>query len=359
MTMADRVVPGSSLVLSLFVIFSYVVASNGSAGDVDPLYRSCVENCERSGCVEEICFKSCKVPVNGASVEDAWFMQEPLYLRWKEWDCRSDCRYHCMVKRESERESLGQKPVKYHGKWPFKRVFVFQEPLSVAFSALNLAMQFHGWLSFLILVYYKLPLRPQNRSTYYEFTGLWNIYGILSMNSWFWSGVFHSRDVELTEKLDYSSAVALLGYSLIVAILRTCNVRDEAARVMVAAPLIAFVTTHILYLNFYELDYGLNMKVCVIMGVLQLLMWAFWAGFTSHQERYKVWTVVIGGALAMLLEIYDFAPVWGYVDAHAAWHATTIPLTYIWWSFVKDDAILRTSKLISRTKEKTEPKKEQ
>lgn len=64
------------------------------------------------------------------------------------------------------------------------------------------------------------------------------------------------RDVDLTEKLDYSSAVALLGYSLILSILRAFNVRLEAARVMVAAPFLAFVVTHILYLNFYQLDYG-------------------------------------------------------------------------------------------------------
>lgn len=62
--------------------------------------------------------------------------------------------------------------------------------------------------------------------------------------------------MELTEKLDYSSAVAFLGFSLILALLRAFNVRDEATRVMVTAPLIAFVTTHILYLNFYKLDYG-------------------------------------------------------------------------------------------------------
>jgi hypothetical protein len=60
----------------------------------------------------------------------------------------------------------------------------------------------------------------------------------------------------LTEKLDYSSAVALLGYSLILSLLRTFNVKDEATRVMFAAPILAFVTTHILYLNFYDLDYG-------------------------------------------------------------------------------------------------------
>lgn len=60
----------------------------------------------------------------------------------------------------------------------------------------------------------------------------------------------------MTEKLDYSSAVAFIGFSLIVAILRALNVRDEAAKVMVSAPIISFVTTHILYLNFYKLDYG-------------------------------------------------------------------------------------------------------
>ena len=69
--------------------------------------------------------------------------------------------------------------------------------------------------------------------------------------------VLNCRDVDVTEKLDYSSAVALLGYSLILAILRSFTVRDEAARVMVAAPLIAFVTTHILYLNNFKLDYGI------------------------------------------------------------------------------------------------------
>lgn len=64
------------------------------------------------------------------------------------------------------------------------------------------------------------------------------------------------RDVDLTERLDYSSAVAVLGFSLIVSILRTFDVRVEATRVMVSAPILAFVTTHILYINFYKLDYG-------------------------------------------------------------------------------------------------------
>lgn len=170
------------------------------------------------------------------------------------------------------------------------------------------------------------------------------------MNTWFWSAVFHSRDVELTEKLDYSSAVALLGYSLILATIRAFNVRLEAARVMVAAPIIAFTTTHILYLNFYQFDYGLNMIVCTVIGALQLILWAVWAGVTRHPSRLKLWVVVFGGAASMLLDIYDFPPYWGLVDAHALSLAATIPLTYLWWSFARDDSEFITSMLIKKTK---------
>ncbi|AQK95156.1 Per1-like family protein [Zea mays] len=107
-----------------------------------------------------------------------------------------------------------------------------------------------------LLLYYKLPLRPETHKTYYEYTGLWHIYGLLAMNSWFWSAIYHSCDTIWTEKLYFSSDAAFLGYSLILTILRTSSLRDEASRVMVAAPILAFVTTHIMYLNFYELDKG-------------------------------------------------------------------------------------------------------
>ncbi|KAA8544969.1 hypothetical protein F0562_019814 [Nyssa sinensis] len=336
--------------IAFFVVLSCLVGVfDASVGDSDLLYRACVEQCEKTGCVGERCFPHCKFSSDGASLDGPWYMQEPLYLRWKQWDCQSDCRYFCMLDREEEKTALGHGPVKYHGKWPFKRVYGIQEPVSVALSALNLAMHFHGWLSFFILLYYKLPLKP-DKKPYYDYTGLWHVYGLLALNSWFWSAVFHSRDVDFTEKLDYSSAVALLGYSLIVAILRSFNVREEAARVMVSAPLIAFITTHILFLNNYRMDYGWNMKVCIVMAVAQLLIWAIWAGVSHHPSRWKLWVVVLGGGLAMLLEIYDFPPYHGFVDAHALWHATTIPLTYLWWSFIKDDAEFRTSSLLKKVK---------
>ncbi|KAH0854542.1 hypothetical protein HID58_061512 [Brassica napus] len=56
------------------------------------------------------------------------------------------------------------------------------DPASVTFSVLSLAMHFHGW------------------------------------------------DVDITKRLDYSSAIVVLGFSLIVSFLRTFDIRVEAAR---------------------------------------------------------------------------------------------------------------------------------
>ncbi|CAF1712755.1 unnamed protein product [Brassica napus] len=178
------------------------------------------------------------------------------------------------------------------------------DPASVTFSVLSLAMHFHGWLSFFITLY---------------------------------NAVFHTRDVDITKRLGYSSAIAVLGFSLIVSIIRTFDVRVEAARVMVSAPVLALVTTHVLYINFYKLYYGWNMIVCVAMGVAQLFLWARCAAVSRHPSNWKLWVVVIAS---------------GYFDAHSIWHFATVPLTILWRSFIRDDAEFRTSSLLKKSKTK-------
>ncbi|BBN16992.1 post-GPI attachment to proteins factor 3 [Marchantia polymorpha subsp. ruderalis] len=346
----------SAVVPVLVLLSSFLVSCCvASQGDRQSTYRLCTESCEKSGCIDQVCFSNCKHPVNGVNKDG---MSEephtpPLLAAFEEWDCKSECRYQCMMDTESKRAAIGEAPLKYHGKWAFTRMLNLQEPASVFFSVLNLLVHLQGVVSFYFLVHYKLPQRALQlggKSPYYEFWGIWIIYGLLSINSWLWSAVFHSRDMPITEQLDYSSAIALLGYTLIVTIIRTGNLRIEAAQVMVAAPILAFITTHILYLNFYQFDYGLNMKVCVSLGIAQLLLWSGWAGLTRHPHRFKLLFVVVGTALAILLEVFDFAPVWGVLDAHALWHAVTVPLTVFWWSFIKDDARWRTSSVVNRVK---------
>ncbi|WZZ83259.1 hypothetical protein YC2023_103831 [Brassica napus] len=96
------------LLLLLSCLFS---VSYSSLGDADPNYRACVGECEISGCVGQLCFPQC----NSSSNTGPWYTQEPLCLQWQKWGCQGDCRYHCMVNRERERETLGQPPLKYHG----------------------------------------------------------------------------------------------------------------------------------------------------------------------------------------------------------------------------------------------------
>ncbi|RDX76560.1 Post-GPI attachment to proteins factor 3, partial [Mucuna pruriens] len=311
--------------------------------------RSCVKQCEEIGCFGERCFPNCKFSLDEVPISHPWNMLEPIYVQWKKGDCQSDCKYHCMLDREKERELLNKDPVKFHDKWPFKRMYGIQEPASMGFSALNLAMHFHGWMSFFTLLYNKLPLKA-GKKPYYEYANLWHVYGILSLNSWFWSVIFHSRYYELTKRLHYSSSVVLLGYSFILAILRSFNIKEEAIRVMIPAPMISFVTTHIMYLNSFKLDYEWNLKVCVLITVAQLATWAIWSGGSNHPSQWKLRFIVLIGSLAMSLEIYDFPPYQGLLDAHALKQAITIPLTCLWWSFIKDDATFLTSNHLTNSK---------
>jgi hypothetical protein len=42
----------------------------------------------------------------------------------------------------------------------------------------------------------------------------------------------------------------------------------------------------------------------------------------------------------MSLELLDFPPILRVLDAHAAWHAATIPLALAWWDFLVKDALV-------------------
>jgi len=89
-------------------------------------FRTCVRECQTTGIIGENVISHCQSKENDTSVGGSWYNQEQIYIQWKQLNCRTDCRYFCMMQREGERQSLGLSPVKYHGKWPFLRVSVFQ-----------------------------------------------------------------------------------------------------------------------------------------------------------------------------------------------------------------------------------------
>jgi post-GPI attachment to proteins factor 3 len=55
--------------------------------------------------------------------------------------------------------------------------------------------------------------------------------------------------------------------------------------------------------------------------------------------RRRLLTFIVAVNTCVLLELLDFPPLAGLVDAHSLWHAATIPLTTLWYSFVELDCL--------------------
>ena len=102
--------------------------------------RTCVENCEKSGCINDTCYTSCQAAVNGDDKEEKPKSKCP-YDDWIQWDCTNECKYQCMIIRETERREIGQVPVKYHGKWPIVRM------LGLQVCHVSVIMSFSWWFS--------------------------------------------------------------------------------------------------------------------------------------------------------------------------------------------------------------------
>lgn len=250
------------------------------------------------------------------------------------WTCAAECDYTCqhvITDRRVNREFPMLQPiVQFHGKWPFYRVLGMQEVFSVLFSFLNFLAHYYGlkWVETSIPASY--PLRK-----YY--VGL----AYCGFASWTFSMIFHVRDFPLTEKLDYWAAGASVLYGLYLAVIRIVRLDQERPRFKpTLRRLWTFIClglyiAHVSYLTFWSWDYTYNMIANVVVGVLQNLLWTALSIYRYRKDPKKSWTawpamIVLWISLAMSLELFDFPPWWGLVDAHSLWHLGTVIPT-VWW----------------------------
>lgn len=257
--------------------------------------------------------------------------------------------------------------VQFHGKWPFRRFWFIQEPLSVVFSLGNLWAHFKGLRAL-------RRTRPRNDKAAL-FNKILKLNAVVAINSWLWSAVFHSRDLPWTEKADYFSAGGAILYGSYVAVCRTTSLgapSASAARRKLAIVSLAAFTMHCLYLSFGRFDYGYNIMANAIVGLLQISFWLVWslsAFFALHFKTRKdsrsrarwdharrVLPCLMGLVLATSLELFDFEPIpkgWRLLDAHAAWHASTIPVAVLWYKFlVRDVDVLSMDKDLKEDKKR-------
>ncbi|KAJ3243929.1 Post-GPI attachment to proteins factor 3 [Chytriomyces hyalinus] len=294
-----------------------------SSGDRQPMYKKCVGKCVVKGCDDPL----------------------PLVLQLTLWDCESNCRYSCMHKATAVTIRKHNTIHQYHGKWPFIRILGVQEPASALFSVLNGLAHWHGYLA-VSRTQPRLPasgvLAVKAVRTKMAMKHLYATNAIICATGWIFSTMFHTRDLAITEKLDYFSAVCGLLFNAYIALYKVFDLASPGNRgklVVVRMGCIAFYAAHVSYLSLWPFDYGYNMKAGITVGMISNIAWLYWC-FTNLKQRAYCWKMIAFVVLvvcAMLLEVLDFPPYLWVFDAHSLWHAATVPLGYLLYSFFLDD----------------------
>lgn len=172
------------------------------------------------------------------------------------------------------------------------------------------------------------------------------MFGYFGLASWVFSMIFHTRDFNLTEKLDYFGAGASVMYGLFFAAIRVfrldqprpsptgTNNRSGTILRLWTFVCLSLYLLHVGYLTFITFDYTYNMAANVVIGLMQNILWT-WFSVVRFRKVGMLWAawpgmIVAWVILAMSLELFDFPPFWGMVDAHSLWHLGTVVPT-IWW----------------------------
>lgn len=269
--------------------------------------------------------------------------------------------------------------VQYHGKWVFIRLFGAQEPLSVLFSLANFSIHLSALDTLRKQVPDAFPLKL-----------IYILHALLSCFAWLCSAVFHARDKALTERLDYFSAGAVVLGGLFYTVCRLWRFAPGSMAFKVLARTFGVLYgLHVLYLSFGRFDYGYNMKINIFVGLLHSLLWLTYTvrpalfsqtaigegamgrfravthsssssashihsnggsppvpvstpvpvpPSSSRKGRRQLQKILAFLWLASCLELFDFPPIWRALDAHALWHAATVPLAGMWYSWLIEDA---------------------
>ncbi|KAF2673344.1 Mn2+ homeostasis protein-like protein Per1 [Microthyrium microscopicum] len=308
--------------LLLSIVLLQAVPAQASLGDRLPDFKECVKVCIKTNCDS-----SNPTPI-------------PLQRRLLLWNCPAECDYHCqhvVTDKRLARDPPYREPIlQFHGKWPFHRFLGMQEPFSVLFSLLNFLAHDAGIRR----------LKDQVPASY-ELRKYYLLFGYFGLVTWTFSMLFHTRDFALTEKLDYFAAGASVLYGLYYCPIRIFRLEESTpskSALLRAWTLIcvALYIAHVSYLSFWTWDYTYNMAANIAVGVTANVMWS-WFSVYRFQRTKKWWSawpgmIVAWVVLAMSMELFDFAPWGGMIDAHSLWHLGTVVPTIWWYSFLVKDA---------------------
>jgi post-GPI attachment to proteins factor 3 len=247
------------------------------------------------------------------------------------WSCADHCRYECMHHVSAPRAEQGLEPLKFFGKWPFRRVLICQEILSSVYSIFN------G------LSYFAFSIWSLTHTARIEY----KVFAFAMSLAWVASAVFHCRDTTMTMYMDYFSAFAGVVSNLALAVIRSTG--WGSLKVLSFFSLLWIL--HVSYLVFVEFDFEWNMIVAIVVGLGSGITWLVWF-IRNRTEIPHAWMVLVvtwgTSPLLVLFELNDFPPgPMGLADAHSYWHLTTIPISAISGLFLyRDTMFLRRQKSV-------------
>ncbi|KAI0505241.1 Per1-like protein [Xylaria bambusicola] len=211
-----------------------------------------------------------------------------------------------------------------------------QEPFSVVFSLGNFLAHQTGLARLRERVPPSYPMR-----WYYE------LFAYFGMAAWVFSSIFHTRDFTFTEQLDYFGAGASVLYGMYYALVRVVRLDLPTPRRRSVLRLwtifcCALYVGHVAYLKLWRWDYTYNMTANLVVGMVHNLLWSYfsWVKWRETGQTWAIWPSMLVAwiMLVMSLELLDFPPLWGALDAHSLWHLGTIAPAILWYNFMIKDS---------------------
>lgn len=359
--------------LLLLVLWICAYRAMASPGDKLDEFEDCIYQCHQVAChgTPYLVTKDHEQVVAPAwenrRFEPNWLFESHLTwpLRLLLWNCASNCDYSCQRIITQERKDRNEEIYQFHGKWPFLRVWGIQEFVSVVFSLGNFVPHFLGYLKIARAAAAPLPRAKLLGRSYANLKFM----SLVTQMAWVFSTIFHIRDFDVTEKLDYFFAglTVLSGFYGIG--FRYFKLYLPTRRHLGLAFTLLCVSAYAGHIYRLVTDwlYTYNMRANIVVGVLQNVIWGLscYSLYTKYYQReseglvnlkhlnyiqpgrtilssfyqkspklYSLYPllmcfIVICG---MALEIFDFPPVFfDLVDAHSLWHLVTIVPPVMGW----------------------------
>jgi len=362
--------------------------------------------CEALGRVSHEVLRSRLIPTFSSTnigqkvVVRAWNRLLQAHHHYIHPNCMEGCQYECSWNITQARIYAKPDPLpqhKYHGHWVFRRPYDLHEACSSLFSLLNAVPHMVQVAKQLAAISPKGGFGCGWSSAYC--LDVWaRAYPYVAIITWSASAIYHAHRTTDSHLLDLCTALVLLAYGLLLTVRRVLGPLSSPLHLLstpgqtptrpvwLAYAWYAFlaVGTTLLLWRLHAMciagtiGYQAHMNVAVPLAGISSGIWIFWAltayddracsepssssaghgqgeGIlfnwvphgSSRAHRYYMLVFQVCFICAAMMEIFDFPPWFSLLDAHATWHACTVPLGFMWYTFLRRDAAFMAGATVS------------